>query len=69
MLTPCETEALHLKFLRFAFSGLLNVLLWTCVLAEILLYFVYGERLITPAILSMVILGTASMQPLNGEKR
>lgn len=64
VLTASETEPLTLKFLRIAFSGLLNVLLWTCVGAEILLHFVYGERLVTPAILSVVILLTAAMQCL-----
>eukprot|EP00439_Symbiodinium_sp_Y106_P072549 s548_g13.t1 len=64
MLTPPEVEAPLEKFLRTAFAGLLNLLLWACVFAEVCLLFVYpGERdPFTPAILSLVILCTAALQ-------
>ncbi|OLP79721.1 Potassium-transporting ATPase alpha chain 2 [Symbiodinium microadriaticum] len=64
MLTPPDVEAPLEKFLRTAFAGLLNLLLWACVFAEVCLLFVYpGERdPVTPAILSLVILCTAALQ-------
>ncbi|CAK9030542.1 unnamed protein product [Durusdinium trenchii] len=63
-LTPPEVEALWVRFLRTAFGGLLNILLWICVFAEVILLLVYpGQKdLVTPAILSAVILITALLQ-------
>ncbi|CAJ1373836.1 unnamed protein product [Effrenium voratum] len=63
MLTPPEVENLWVKLLRTAFSGLLNTLLWICVLAEVMLLKFYPDKdAVTPAILSLVILVTALLQ-------
>lgn len=63
-LTPPEVESVVYKFLRTAFTGLLNNLLWLCVSAQVILYFVYpGQKeMVTPVILSSVILATAMLQ-------
>ncbi|CAE8585381.1 unnamed protein product [Polarella glacialis] len=52
------------KLLRILFSGLLNILLWICVAAEVCLLFVFpGEKdPVTPCVLSAVIVATAIMQ-------
>uniref|UniRef100_A0A7S4T9C8 Cation-transporting P-type ATPase N-terminal domain-containing protein n=1 Tax=Alexandrium monilatum TaxID=311494 RepID=A0A7S4T9C8_9DINO len=63
-ITPPKTEDPLVKLLRIAFTGLLNILLWFCVAAEVALLFVFpGEKdATTPVMLSAVILASAALQ-------
>eukprot|EP00931_Biecheleriopsis_adriatica_P024149 TRINITY_DN15119_c0_g1_i3.p1 TRINITY_DN15119_c0_g1~~TRINITY_DN15119_c0_g1_i3.p1 ORF type:complete len:1229 (-),score=239.13 TRINITY_DN15119_c0_g1_i3:158-3646(-) len=69
-ITPCTRENIWIKLFRQTFLGIFNILLWTCVIAEVVLIAVFPGHsggvtlsdVVTPMILSAVIVMAALLQ-------
>lgn len=62
-MTPPERENPWVLLLKHIFGGLFNVMLWICVVCELVLALVLGgDDLITPVVLSLVIVSAGVLQ-------
>jgi magnesium-transporting ATPase (P-type) len=62
-LTPPERESPWLLLLRQVFGGIFNIMLWTCVACELaLVFFLGGDDVVTPIVLSLVIVSSGTLQ-------
>mmetsp|Transcript_65872 Transcript_65872/g.117046 ORF Transcript_65872/g.117046 Transcript_65872/m.117046 type:complete len:1110 (+) Transcript_65872:140-3469(+) len=62
-MTPPERESPWVLLLKHVFGGLFNVMLWVCVVCELVLALVLGgDDLITPVVLSLVIVSAGALQ-------
>lgn len=62
-MTPPKRESPWLQLLRQVFGGLFNVMLWLCVLCELILAVCLdGDDMVTPAVLSAVIIASGTLQ-------
>mmetsp|Transcript_7365 Transcript_7365/g.15993 ORF Transcript_7365/g.15993 Transcript_7365/m.15993 type:complete len:1114 (-) Transcript_7365:342-3683(-) len=62
-LTPAVKEDIFLMLLKQVFGGLFNIMLWICVVCELALAFIFdGDDMLTPVILSMVIVASGTLQ-------
>merc|ERR1719386_82681 len=62
-MTPPEQENPWILLLKNVFGGLFNVMLWLCVACELVLALVLGgDDLITPVVLSLVIVSSGALQ-------
>mmetsp|Transcript_17908 Transcript_17908/g.28561 ORF Transcript_17908/g.28561 Transcript_17908/m.28561 type:complete len:1200 (+) Transcript_17908:115-3714(+) len=63
LLTPPERENPYLLLFKQVFGGLFNILLWICVACELVLaLFMDGDDIVTPIVLSVVIVSSAALQ-------
>lgn len=62
-LTPPDRESSLVLLLRQIFGGLFNIMLWICVTCELFLAIAMeGDDIVTPVVLSMVIVASATLQ-------
>lgn len=62
-LTPPERESRWVLLLKQIFGGLFNIMLWVCVVSELVLaLFLSGDDLVTPVVLAGVIVASATLQ-------
>jgi calcium-translocating P-type ATPase len=62
-LTPPERENRFVMLLKQVFGGLFNIMLWCCVAAEIFIAWYFGgDDLVTPVVLSIVIVSSGVLQ-------
>lgn len=67
-ITPAKSENMWLKLARLTFCGIFNILLWLCVIAEVVLIVIFSGQsekdadYVTPSFLSFVIVMAALLQ-------